>query len=79
MFRSLAFNACQIPNHYKVDRSLGYDVDPVAFASGGFSDVRKGKLNGQVVAVKVLRMSEHSDVLELQKVSYTGLYLFSPY
>ena len=76
VLRSLAFNARQVPNHYKVDRSLGYDVDPVAFASGGFSDVRKGKLGGRVVAVKVLRMAEHSDVLELQKVGYTELYLF---
>ena len=77
MLRSLAFNARQVPNSYKVDRSLGYDVDPVAFASGGFSDVRRGNLGGQVVAVKVLRMSEHGDMLELQKVGYTELYLFS--
>lgn len=76
VLRSLAFNARQVPNHYKVDRSLGYDVDPVAFASGGFSDVRKGKLGGHVVAVKVLRMAEHSDILELQKVGYTELYFF---
>lgn len=77
MLRSLAFNARQVPNSYEVDRSLGYDVDPVAFASGGFSDVRRGNLGGQVVAVKILRMSEHSDVLKLQKVGTPNSFVLS--
>ena len=76
VLRSLAFNACQVPNNYKVDQNLVYDVDPVDFASGGFSDVRKGNLGGQVVAVKILRMAKTSNVLELQKVRYTDPDLF---
>lgn len=77
VLRSLAFNACQVPNHYKVDRSLGYDVDPTPFASGGFSEVLRGNLGSKAVAVKVLRMTEDTNVLELQKVRYTELYFFS--
>ena len=71
MLRSLAYNASQVPNRYKIDRSLDFDVDPTAFASGGFSDVRRGKLGDQLVAVKILRMAQDSNVVELQKVGDT--------
>lgn len=68
VLRTLAYNACKVPNHYKIDRSMTFDVDTVIFASGGFSDVRKGRLGGQLVAVKVLRMALNSNVPDMQKV-----------
>ncbi|KAF9777430.1 kinase-like domain-containing protein [Thelephora terrestris] len=67
VFQSLAYKAGQVPNCYKIDRNLDFQIDPVAFASGGFSDVRKGSLGGHVVAVKVLRMAQNSNVVKLQK------------
>jgi len=77
MLRGLAFNACQVPDRYKIDCSLVFEIDPVVFASGGFSDVRRGNLGGQLVAVKVLRTSLNSNLHELQKVRRAGLCLFS--
>lgn len=44
----------------------------MAFASGGFSDVQKGILGGQLVAVKVMRMALDKNLHELQKVRCTG-------
>ncbi|KAF9646448.1 kinase-like protein [Thelephora ganbajun] len=67
VLRSLAYNACQVPNSYKINRSLDFDIDSVAFASGGFSDVWRGNLGGQPVAVKVMRMAQDSNALELQQ------------
>ncbi|KAF9777432.1 kinase-like domain-containing protein [Thelephora terrestris] len=63
----LAYKAGRIPNRYKIDRSLSFDMDPEAFASGGFSDVRRGDLGGQLVAVKILRIARSNDATELQK------------
>lgn len=77
VMRGLAYNSCQVPTRYKVDQSLDFKIDPAAFASGGFSDVRKGNLGGQLVAVKVMRMDQNTDLLWLQRVRYTELY-FSP-
>lgn len=77
VLRSLAFNACQVPNHYKIDSSLAFDIDPVRSASGGFSEVHKGNLGGKLIAVKILRISQQSDVVLLQKVRCTELCLFS--
>ena len=74
MLRSLAYNAGQVPNRYKINRNLTFDVDPVAFASGGFSDVRRGTLGDKLVAVKVLRMAQDSNVVELQKVGSTDVF-----
>jgi hypothetical protein len=73
VLRTLAYNACQVPNHYKIDRNMTFDVDTVIFASGGFSDVRRGTLGGQLVAVKVLRMALNSNVPDMQKVRYAEL------
>jgi len=75
-FLRLAYNACQVPNRYKIDRSLGFNVDPTVFASGRFSDVRKGKLGGQLVAVKTLRMFLDSKMSEGQKVRHPRLCFF---
>jgi len=79
VLRSLAYNSCQVPYRYRVDRSLVFEINPVAFASGGFSDVRKGNLGGQLVAVKVMRMALDKKLHELQKVRCTGLCSRIPY
>ena len=55
-FLGLAYNACQVPNRYKIDRSLAFNVDTAVLASGRFSDLRRGYLGGQLVALKTLRM-----------------------
>jgi len=52
-----------------------FDVEPEPFASGGFSDVRRGKLGDRLVAVKVLRMTL-DNVPEVQKVRYTYFRFF---
>jgi len=77
VLRSLAFNSSQVPNHYKIDRNLAYEVDTESFAGGGFSDIRRGTLGNQLVAVKVLRMTVEN-VPEVQKVRYINLRFFFP-
>lgn len=67
VLRSLAYNSSQVPNYYKIDRNLVFDVEPEPFARGGFSDVQRGSLGDRLVAVKVLRMA-HDNVPEVQKV-----------
>jgi len=67
VFLELAYNACQVPNRYKIERGLAFDVDPTVFASGRFSDVRKGNLSSQLVAVKTIRTVLYSDLPEIQK------------
>ena len=67
VLRSLAYNSSQVPNYYKIDRNLIFDVEPEPFARGGFSDVQRGSLGDRLVAVKVLRMA-HDNVPEVQKV-----------
>ena len=76
VLRSLAYNACQVPNRYKIDRNLDFDVDAVAFASGGFADVRRGRLGGELVAVKVMRVASSGNVRQIQKVIHTELRFF---
>ena len=40
--RSFTFNASQVPNQNKADRSFGEVIDSERFATGGYSDVRRG-------------------------------------
>jgi len=54
VLRSLAYNSSQVPNHYKIDRNLVFDVEPEPFASGGFSDVRRGNLGDRLVSISAL-------------------------
>ena len=77
MLRELAYNSCQVPNSYKIDRKLrNFEILPGApFASGGFSNARKGTLDGKPVAVKVLRVSRETNVVELQKVIHIEPFL----
>ena len=44
------------------------EIEGEAVAGGGFGDVHKGRLRGQVIAVKVLRVYQSSDMLALMKV-----------
>jgi hypothetical protein len=44
------------------------DLEPHSVALGGFGDVYKGRLHGQVVAVKILRFSQ-SDLAKRLKVT----------
>ena len=46
------------------------EVEPEAVALGGFGEVHKGKLKGRVIAVKMLRVFEATDMNKLLKVSY---------
>jgi hypothetical protein len=46
-----------------------FEVSAKILASGGFSDVRRGKYMGRLVAVKALRVPEQDNMLEIRKVS----------
>jgi hypothetical protein len=70
VLRGLAYNAAQVPNRYKIDLSLKFDIDSGAYACGRFSDLLRGTLDGKLVAVKILRMAQDSDVVKLQKVGH---------
>ena len=77
VLRKLAYNSGQVPNSYKIDRDLSqFEILPGApFARGGFSDVQKGTLDGKLVAVKTLRLSQQANVAELQKVTHIEHFL----
>jgi len=79
VFLRLAYNTCQVPNSYKIDRSLAFNVDPTVFASGRFSDIRRGNLGGQLVAVKTIRMFVDSDTPGIQKVDALNSFFFVPH
>ena len=49
-----------------------YQVSKDPFASGGFADIREGKLRGKAVAIKTIRTSLETkldEVLEVCKVA----------
>jgi hypothetical protein len=46
-----------------------FEVSHNVLASGGFSDVRRGKHMGHHVAVKTMRVAEQDDFLKIRKVS----------
>jgi hypothetical protein len=47
----------------------GMDIEGDAVAGGSFGDVHRGHLNGQEIAVKVLRVYQKSDMDNLLKVT----------
>ena len=65
MLRELAGASSQVPKSYLVGK---YIVKDGVIASGGFADIREGKLGEKVVAVKVIRMSEETKVDVIYKV-----------
>ena len=68
VLRSLAYDACQVPNRYRIDRNLAFDVAPTPFDGGGFAEIHRGRLGDRQVAVKVLRMAVNNDPYKTRKV-----------
>lgn len=65
--RSLAHDSAQIPPRYQVDpRSLS--VEGTVIASGGFAQVREGRLGGRTVAVRTLRIDQQTNPYDVRKV-----------
>ena len=55
LLQRLAGDSRQVPKSYLVGTLTSYKVEKAVFASGGFADVRQGKLNRMTVAVKTVR------------------------
>ena len=68
VLRKLAGNTGRLPDSYLVSEDLDYQVEEPIFACGGFADVRKGKLDKKVVAVKTIRLAQDSDMSRIRKV-----------
>ena len=65
--RKLAGASRQVPKSYLVGTFTWYKVGKRVVASGGFADIRKGKLNGMDVAVKTIRIPIKNEK-ELDKI-----------
>ena len=80
LLRKLAANTGQLPVSYSVNKRAHFRVEERVYASGGFADVRKGKLNKRAVAVKTIRIAQDSDITKVQKVSATmSFFVLSTY
>ena len=55
LLQKLSGDSHQVPKSYLVGAFAGYKVEKTVFASGGFADIRQGKLKGTTVAVKTVR------------------------
>jgi len=67
VMRSLAHDSSQVPPRYQVDpHSL--TVEGAVFASGAFAEVRKGRLDGRMVAIRTLRIDRQTDPQDALKV-----------
>ena len=53
----------------------GINIEGDAVAGGGFGDVYKGHLQGQEIAIKILRVYQKSDMDKLLKVIHSSLAL----
>jgi hypothetical protein len=73
--RKLAHNSGQVPIRYRVNRRP-LCVEEKLVASGAFAEVRKGRLDRTVVAIKVLRVDQKADRKESQKVRITFGHFF---
>ena len=69
MLRKLAGKTGQLPVNYLVSEDADYQVEATILASGGFADVRKGKLGKRAVAVKTIRIAQDVDIFKIRKVS----------
>jgi len=70
--RTLAYSSGQIPSRYQVNRcSLKEEAGVIA--NGAFADVRKGRLGGQTVAIRTLRVDQsktnHSETRKVRVAS----------
>ena len=68
MLRNLAGASRQVPKSYLIGTFTRYQVSKDIFASGGFADIREGKLKGKVVAIKTIRTSLETKVDEVLEV-----------
>ena len=68
VLRKLAGDTCQVPESYLIGRWTRYTVEKEIVASGGFADVREGRLGKRVVAVKTIRTTRETDVNVTHKV-----------
>ena len=76
--RKLAYSSGTVPARYKVDpQSLSMETDPIAW--GAFANVRKGRLDNKVVAVRTPRIDQKTDKDELRKVCVLSNRLFGFY
>ena len=76
--RKLAYDSCQVPPRYQV-KPGALSVEPDAIATGGYADIRRGILDGQIVAVKTLRFRERADANDIQKVGIAADLLHGVY
>ena len=69
LLRKLAGKTGRLPVKYLVSKDADYQVEATIFASGGFADVRKGKLGKRAVAVKTIRVAQDGDIFKIRKAS----------
>ena len=77
--RALAYESRQVPLHYQV-KSGALSIESDVIASGGFSDIRRGRLGDTIVAVKTLKKRPGVDPDDIRKVGIVvdflpGVYL----
>jgi hypothetical protein len=68
LMRKLAGASRQVPKSYLVGTFTRCKVEKRIFASGGFADVRKGRMMGMDVAVKTIRISLEDDIGPIHEV-----------
>ena len=68
LMRKLSAVSRQVPESYFVGRFARYTVEESIIASGGFADIRKGRLGGKDVAVKTIRTSMESRIGAIHEV-----------
>ena len=73
--RELACNSGQVPPRYQVKPGT-LSVDGGVIASGNFSDLRRGKLDGKTVAVKTLKPHQGNNPRDVQKVRFVSKHFF---
>ncbi|KAF9641864.1 hypothetical protein BDM02DRAFT_321745, partial [Thelephora ganbajun] len=62
LMRKLAGASRQVPKSYLVGTFTRCKVEKNVIASGGYADIRKGRLKGMDVAIKTIRTSLQTDV-----------------
>ena len=70
LLRKLAAHTGQLPDSYLVKKGMGFQIEKTILASGGFADIRRGKLAEKEVAVKTVRTTQ-DDSLSVRKVRTT--------
>ena len=65
--RTLAYDSCQVPPRYQVEPGA-LSIESRVIAGGGFSDIRRGRLDDTIVAVKTLRNRVGVDPNDIRKV-----------